>query len=310
MKTKNGFATVGLLLAMILTSSAQSSSKTTHTDVGAALDFTIATCRTPDGGSLLGGNSEINGTTDFRIVRTDKSGNIKWDRTYGGDRVDELTTLEPATDGGYIIGGRSNSGISGDKSQYTLGKYDFWIVKIDGNGHVEWDRTYGGYEKDNLVAIKQLADGVIVLAGYSNSNKYLVQHRDSDYMVLWIDQRGELLKQQLYGQSGKDILSSMVLLSDGGILLGGYSQEDNLPEFEYVLLKLDRFGSELWTKSVGSASDEYLATLEGIENVQDGGFILHGDHAAGNWVIKFDLEGNRSYIDTTINNMIAIVKNN
>ena len=185
MKARKHFATVGLLVAMVLTANAQSSTKqeTFHTD---ALAYTVASCETPDGGYLLGGNLESHGNKDFRVVRVDKSGTMIWDHTYGGSKVDELTTLRATLDGGYVIGGRSNSTISGDKSEYNNGEYDFWIVKIDEDGVVEWDRTYGGAEKDNLVAIEEMNDGVLVLAGYSDSRNMAFQDRESDFLVIWI----------------------------------------------------------------------------------------------------------------------------
>ncbi len=242
MKAKNIITALGLTLAMTLTTNAQ---------------FSITTCPSHEGGQLLGGLSTINETTDFLLTMLDASGDVMWERTYGGDKTDELTVVKATFDGGYIIGGRSNSGISGDKSDPLLGDYDTWLVKIDGNGNLEWDGTYGGSEKDNLVAIEQQADGVIILAGYTDSNSSLFHNRESDYFAIWIDKTGRVINEEKYQQKGKDILSSMTLLNDGSILLSGYTRSSKKNEFESTLLKVDQGGSAEWVEY----SDEVFAEV-------------------------------------------------
>ncbi len=243
MKAKIRFATVGLLMAITFTANAQSSSDLSDTYKSNDLGFTLATCPTPDGGSLLGGVYSENGTTDYKVVNKDKEGNILWAKTYGGNGEDELTAIKATKDGGFVIGGRSNSSISGDKSEYTKGEYDFWVLKVDKDGMVEWDRTYGGVEKDNLVTIEELADGVVVLAGYSDSRSMIFQDRQSDFLVIWIDGSGNSLCEFRYGTKGKDILTSATILEDQGIVLGGYSSLKSDSEFDYNMVKIDRRNS-------------------------------------------------------------------
>ena len=116
--------------------------------------------QTSDGGYILGGYSASGisgdkteasrGNNDYWIVKTDANGNKQWDKTFGGSSDDQLYSFQQTTDGGYISGGRSTSGISGDKTEASKGSYDYWIVKTDANGNKQWDKTFGGSNVDEL----------------------------------------------------------------------------------------------------------------------------------------------------------------
>ena len=74
------------------------------------------------------------GNADFWLVKINAYGTKLWDKTLGGSSLDALATIIPASDGGYLLGGYSDSPISGDKSQNTKGTYDYWLVKINDAG--------------------------------------------------------------------------------------------------------------------------------------------------------------------------------
>src|SRR6185295_16949964 len=57
-------------------------------------------------------------------------GNIQWQNTIGGNYVDHLRSIQQTTDGGYIVGGHSQSNISGDKTENCIGGWDYWIIKL------------------------------------------------------------------------------------------------------------------------------------------------------------------------------------
>src|SRR6185295_12077033 len=82
----------------------------------------------------------------------------QWDATFGGSDYDYLYSLQQTAEGGYILGGRSYSGISGDKTQASQGGCDYWIVKTDANGVKQWDATFGGSDYEYLNSLQQTAD--------------------------------------------------------------------------------------------------------------------------------------------------------
>ena len=93
----------------------------------------------------------------------------QWDARFGGSESDQLHSLQQTADGGYILGGYSYSGISGDKTQASHGGADYWIVKTDAGGVKQWDARFGGGDDDVLYSLQQTADGGYILGGYSAS---------------------------------------------------------------------------------------------------------------------------------------------
>src|SRR4051812_8230673 len=96
----------------------------------------------------------------------------QWDKTFGGSDHEEFSSIQQTSDGGYILGGTSSSGASGNKTAANKGKSDFWVIKIDADGKKQWDKTFGGTDWDDLYSVQQTSDGGYILGGssYSGSN--------------------------------------------------------------------------------------------------------------------------------------------
>lgn len=131
------------------------------------------------------------GSNDFWILKLDTIGNILWQKTIGGSGSDNLSHISPTFDNGYICGGYSNSPISGLKTSTNFGQNDYWVLKLDSLGNIEWQRTIGGSGTDVLSTISQLPDGNFFAGGYSNSNisgnKTEASKGEVDYWVLKLD---------------------------------------------------------------------------------------------------------------------------
>ncbi|MCX6274318.1 MAG: hypothetical protein NTV09_03825, partial [Bacteroidetes bacterium] len=95
-----------------------------------------------------------------------------WDYRFGGDSMESFTCFIQTSDGGFILGGTTDSPISGDKTDSLRGSPgddDYWIVKTDSLGNKQWDKDFGGTSEDNLISILQTTDGGYILAGSSSS---------------------------------------------------------------------------------------------------------------------------------------------
>src|SRR6266508_904651 len=146
---------------------------------GSDLDFFTSMALTKDGGRIAGGYSLSNisgqktqnsrGSADYWIVKLDSGGNIQFDKTIGGSSFDNLFALQQTSDGGYILGGTSFSNKSGNKSQNSRGGTDYWIVKLNSKGNIQFDKTIGGDDEDNLSSLQQTTDGGYILGGTSFS---------------------------------------------------------------------------------------------------------------------------------------------
>lgn len=285
---------------------------------GSGQEELLCAFQTSDGGYILGGSSSSDvvvaiattnknaltitkkdltsksepsrGNMDYWIVKLNAQGEVQWQKTYGGKYADELRSMEQTKDGGYILGGYSNSPQSGDKTQPSIGIGDYWVVKIDVSGGIEWQRTYGGNGDNQLYVIHQTNDEGYLIGGNSNSTNSLTSKggtvsNGTDFWLLKIDAKGNEEWSQTYDYGKVDILTSLVENKDHTFLIGGYSQNDTSSESglalkkqakginDYIALKVDATGQEVWTQSVGSAGEDILRKL--IET-RDGGYLLAG----------------------------------
>ncbi|QNF33095.1 T9SS type A sorting domain-containing protein [Adhaeribacter swui] len=318
---------------------------------GSQMDTLTTLIATADGGYLLGGVSDSpitgdksqgsKGDTDFWVVKTDKNGRKIWDKTFGGNTPDRLMAMVATADGGYLLGGKSASAKSGDKSQESKGKTDYWIIKIDNNGHKLWDQTYGGSQDDILASIVATPDGGYLLGGTSVSgqsgdksqptrdlinNKYY----SGDYWVLKIDGKGQKIWDKTYGGTRVDRLSSILAVPEGGYLVGGYSGSGISGEksqevraiVDYWVVRINEQGAKIWDQTYGGIKglalyDWYIdvgeSRLSTMVNTPDGGFLLGGSSSA--FVGAEKTEGrinspDEVYSDEAFNNWVLKIDRN
>jgi hypothetical protein len=253
-----------------------------------------------EGGWILGGQSlsppggnktaDLIGTNDFWVVRIDANGNRLWDRSFGGTGADRLQSLRQTADGGFILGGVSLSGVSGNKTGANYGLNDFWLVRLDGNGNKLWDRSFGGTDNDELLSVQETFDGGFILGGFSWSgaggNKTSRNYGDSDFWVIRVDSAGNKLWEQSFGGRDADSVRSLQQTRDGGFVLGGISASGTTgtktsPYFggtaDFWVVRLDEGGSKLWELSLGGMDDDGIWSLQ---QTADGGFLVGGGSAS------------------------------
>ncbi|MBP7166608.1 MAG: T9SS type A sorting domain-containing protein [Bacteroidia bacterium] len=298
---------------------------------GSASDVLTVIKQTADGGYIFGGSSSSNisnektensqGLSDYWIVKTDEAGNIQWQNTIGGNGNEWLCAIQQTTDGGYILGGYSNSNASGDKGENSLGAYDYWIVKTNATGSIQWQNTIGGSLDDELASLQQTSDGGYILGGSSESDisgdKTENSLGDYDYWLVKIDMFGNILWQNTIGGGSTDLLNSLQQTSDGGYILGGISisnifsdkTENCIGSDDYWIIKTDGVGNIQWQNTIGGGMTDALYS---IQNTPDGGYILGGystsnlsgdktENSRGywdKWIVKTDGGGNIQWQNT------------
>ena len=266
---------------------------------GSGIDRLWSIQLTPDGGYLLGGSSDspasgdkteaLRGETDLWIVRLDAAGTLLWEKSLGGTNSEDLVAgVLPTADGGFLLAGHSNSDSGFEKTEASRGGFDFWIVKLDANGNLLWDKTYGGAEDDKAFALAQAPDGFLI-GGLSHSgisgDKTDVSRGITDYWLLKLDQDGNLLWDKTYGGAGIETLVTIHPVSDGGFLLGGQSSSDisweksewSYGHLDYWLVKINAQGHMEWDRTFGGLE---LDVLHAIQETPTGDFVLGGVSAS------------------------------
>ena len=146
---------------------------------GSSTDYALSIRQTTDGGSIVAGSSFSNdgdvsgnhGYDDYWVVKLNSVGEIVWQKSLGGSYHDYAYSIRQTTDGGFIIAGWSESN-DGDVSGHhgSTDYYDYWVVKLNSAGEIEWQKCLGGSDGDVAWSIHQTSDGGFIVAGHSNSN--------------------------------------------------------------------------------------------------------------------------------------------
>ncbi|TPD65403.1 T9SS type A sorting domain-containing protein [Flavobacterium microcysteis] len=279
---------------------------------------------TSDGGYIIGGTSgssrsekekngkedmfekkeDSRGGLDYWIVKLDNEGQIEWQKTIGGQYSDELRSIIQTADGGFMLAGSSNSTVSGDKTEKRYGESDYWVVKTDKFGTIEWQKVYGGEGDEQLKTMLHTSDGNYILAGNSASessgNKNTSNTNGIDFWLLKIDPSGEILWQETYDVGKTDLLASLVENEDGSFLIGGHAMSETSSEKkkdkedinDYVAIKINEKGEEQWRKTVGSNGQDILRKAV---RVRDGGYLLAGTSKGSNSRDRHSSQGRNDF---------------
>jgi hypothetical protein len=293
---------------------------------GSLEDSLTSVCPSADGGFLAGGFSRSpaggdvaensKGGADYWVVKLDSSGAKMWDRRYGGDKDDFLYAVRCTPDGGFLLGGYSFSGISGDRTQGSRGQCDYWIVKIDAGGNKQWEARYGGKTFDYLFDMKVTQDGGYILGGYTdskNSGDVTEAGRGAnDYWMVKTDASGVKQWDKRFGGGSDDNLSSIIQSADGGYVLGGLTHskledggditEGVIGGKDYWVVKTDGSGNKIWDNRLGGTDRDIMNDMI---QVDDGGYMCAGLTASlknndvsetprgaeDYWLVKLDSDG-------------------
>jgi hypothetical protein len=308
---------VVLSLSMILTIKAQAPAiQWQNTIGGSLLDQLYSIQQTSDGGYICGGCShsgitgdktEANmggGWKDYWVVKLNSAGNIIWQNTIGGSGTDNLTCIRQTSDGGYILGGWSDSGVGGDKTENCLGMYDYWVVKLDGSGNIQWQNTIGGSNIDEFMELQQTTDGGYILGGFSrsgaNGDKTEPSIGISDYWIVKLNSSGVIQWQNTIGGTDTDELGSLHQTTDGGYILGGFSQSnisgdktETNQNGDFWVVKIDALGTVQWDNTIKGGT---IDRLNSVRQTSDGNYILGGWSESGTGFDKTEASmGSRDY---------------
>ena len=286
-------------------------------------DRALDIIQTLDGGFIIAGNTDSAGNNDigqgfqmddFWIVKTYTIGNIQWQKCYGGSQRDIPHSIQQTFDGGYIVAGESNSHDGDVIGNHSFGNYmDYWVIKLDSTGTLQWQKCYGGLNIDVAYDIHQTKDSGYIIAGYASSvDGDLTAHKGyDDYWVIKTNSTGFIQWQKSMGGTSAERASSIEQTFDGGYIVAGYTDSNdsdvtgyhsiplNNPS-DYWIIKLDSLGSFQWKKCYGGYENDLGYT---IKQTQEGGYIVAGrsnstdgdvtgNHFGGDyWILKLDALG-------------------
>jgi hypothetical protein len=259
---------------------------------GSLEDVALSVQQTTDGGYIVAGYTKStdgdvtvnHGGFDYWIIKLNATGTIQWQKTLGGAGQDHATCIQQTADGGYIVAGSSNS-YDGDVAE-NLGSYDFWVVKLDATGTIQWKKSLGGTYSDEAQSIQQTADGGYIVAGNTDSADGDVSgyHGSYDYWVVKLNATGTIQWQKTLGGSSDDVATCVQQTTDGGYIVAGwtYSTDGDVIRnnwdyyyvgYDYWIVKLSATGTIQWQTALGGSGDDDAFS---IQETADGGYIVAG----------------------------------
>lgn len=230
------------------------------------------------------------GTTlleDWWIVKLDKSGNIVWEKCLGGSWDDIAESVRQTLDGGYIIGGYSDSNdgnVTGNHHPAGapyLDSRDYWIVKLDSNGMLKWQKSFGGGNYDIVSCIRETSDTCYIVSGWSRSTDGDVSdnHGQFDFWIIKLDRTGKELWAHSYGGINNEEANDIWQTKDGGYIIAGMAGPDdgdvtgNHGGGDYWIVKIDSVRVLQWEKSYGGSRYDEATS---IQQTNDGGYVVAG----------------------------------
>jgi uncharacterized delta-60 repeat protein len=247
-------------------------------------DQSASVQQTSDGGYVVAGFTQSYGEPwgDIFLVKTNAIGDQVWSRTYGGDAEDGCKSVRQTPDGGYILGGLTQS--------FGAGGCDFWLVKTDEEGGSLWNGTFGGSGHDVCLSMEQTSDDGYILAGYTESFGAGLR----DFWMVKTNADGDSLWSRTFGGSGYDVCEAVQQTSDGGYILAGCTESFGVGSYDIWLVKTNANGDSLWSRTFGGNDYDWCYS---VQQTSDGGYILAGytgSFGAGlsdSWLVKTDANG-------------------
>jgi hypothetical protein len=190
-----------------------------------------AVIEAPGGGYVMAGAVMPSDVMNWAIwvARLDEEGNILWQKAYDGPEFDRFEIgIDAARGGGYVVAGETLS--------FGAGDWDAWVLRLDEDGAVMWQKAYGTESAEIPLAVIQSTDGTFVVCG-------LIV--DEDGFVMKLDASGNVLWQKLYGGEHSDMLQDIVPTMDGGYAMTGWTASFDTrepPFLENWVLKVDGNG--------------------------------------------------------------------
>jgi uncharacterized delta-60 repeat protein len=243
----------------------------------------------PNGDIIVVGDTKSFGAGgyDLWVLRLDENGNIKWEKTYGGDTNEGVPRVVIAPNGDIIVAGETDS--------FGAGLSDVWVLRLDGEGDVKWQKTYGGDEDDGASAVAVAPSRDIIVAGYTHS------FGGGEAWVLRIDGNGDVKWGKTFRESRYGGWTYAVALADNGdILLAGegwrsFGGNSDTGSYDLWVLRLNGEGNVRWEKTYGG---KYGEEARAITLADNGDVIVAGytdSFGVGDkdvWVLRLPPDGN------------------
>jgi hypothetical protein len=205
-----------------------------------------------------------------------------WAKKLGGSGTDDMFRGIERLSDGYVVVGSTNS--------FGAGAMDAFVIKVDDDGNIISQRTFGGKGGDTARVVKVTPDGGFVVGGITHS----FSSGGADFWVTKFDSNENLQWSKSYGGPNNDMAHAIDVTLDGGYLVGGFTTSYGAVSKDYFVVKLDSAGNQQWAKRFGGSGEDVIRI---VKATSDGKYLVAGfTHSFGTkgdiMIIKLDGGGN------------------
>lgn len=336
-----------VLFALPLISAKAQSTRNFYAYGGTVVDEPKGAVVLPDGSRVIvsvstSKNGDVNGALggyDAWLVKTDSSGQIIWEKSYGGSYDDYPQSIQRTSDNGFVIAGETQS-LDGhiihthlvydtlDNVPVVITNSEFWILKLDSNGAVQWSKTYGGYQHDYAYSVIQTQDGGYFVTGTTisvNNGDVSGVHgphdsgafgtKPNDVWVVKLDASGDLEWSRAYGGDKDELGIRAIQTADLGYIIGarsksrdgdvtGNTKHSDTIYWDYWVFKTDQNGALIWNKNFGGTLDDEIMDMAVLKDgtlaiagqtTSNDGDVSADDDPMHFWVVALDKSGDGNY---------------
>ena len=217
-----------------------------------------------DGNVVPGSHGTI---SDAWVVKLNSTGNIIWQKVFGGNLGDQAFSVTECSNGDLLIAGLSLSTDGNFAGNH--GQQDMWVMRLTNTGNLIWQKLLGGSSADQALSIIATSDGGSIIAGISRSNDGDVSgnHGDADCWIVKLNTTGDITWQKSFGGSGFEYANSIAVTSDGGFIIAGPTESNNGDISGYHggsdawVFKITSAGNIVWQKSLGDGTNEIAKSI-------------------------------------------------
>ncbi|WP_148212113.1 hypothetical protein [Ferroglobus placidus] len=264
-------------------------------------DYAYSIQKVSDGYVIAGkaGSKSYSGSrTQFDIfyglvMKVDEYGNVLWAKKYDKNVDDEpiqenaFHSIRQTSDGGYVVAGYTT--IPSDPLREI--EYNIWILKLDANGNVMWEKVLDMYNRDKAYSIQQTGDGGYIVAGVAadyNVISFPNPYRSNLWMVK-LNSSGFVEWEGIYDWKVVDEFSSLQQADDGYVVAGTSRSAGVLSPnvYESWILKIDNSGHIRWQRTYNESTYEKISSIQKVND----GYVVAGSAAGDVWIFKIDGSG-------------------
>ncbi len=216
-----------------------------------------------DSGFVISGIKQVpSGYNDIYIIKLSSTGAHQWSKFVGGSSNDMGNSIIKTMDGGYAVGGSTWS--------FGTGGYDMYMLKLDGSGTLQWNKTIGGGGHDYGYSLIQTSDSGYAITGYTSS----FGAGGEDMYITKLNSSGTLQWSRTMGGTNNEYGISIIQTTEGGYAITGYTNSSfGAGLYDMYTVKLNSSGVPQWTRTVGGSNNDYGNS---IIQTTDGGYVIAG----------------------------------